>query len=614
MERAKHVKTEYEQTRSRFREASSRHVLVLEADFTPEKEARHGRIKKWEEEQLKKENSRKRKKKEPSPPDTDQAGPPENGQARPKDWGGEKACTDHFFRYADRLRKLGNEVTAYMKSNYSQLARTKRYRNLKRLYGKYKNADDKKALKHISEQLKSMQEAYGVTKDACEAKARELNNGRYGLNSVFVLTKADDIWSGMEDCLYKDGKEICFKKHGDLPALRAKQACRSILITAQEGCLMFQCDSFLFTGRVKDRFQEEEVAAICRYLSQPEVEDRKAVEEFGKDGTLTDTFRPCYASLVCKEIRGKQRLFVHITVEGKAVPKKKKDGSRRHTYGTGRVGGDVGTQTIAYTSKNEVGLENLAERGRHALKNEKKAKTLNRAMERSRRGTNPENYKPDGTIKKDRKRWKKSKRYKKMEARYKELCRINAENRKYAINETVNKLRSLGDTFITESKNAAKLMKRSKKTEREEKVSEIVQKDGSVKQVKKYKKKRRFGRSVQRRCPGYFQAQMERKFTSTGGSYHEVPRDYRASQYDHTSGEYEKKSLSDRMYSLSDGTVVQRDIYSSFLMYNTDDTYTAIDRGKCIASFPEQYKMQQEVIEKIKKEKKNVLNSGIKAS
>ena len=41
---------------------------------------------------------------------------------------------------------------------------------------------------------------------------------------------------------------------------------------------------------------------------------------------------------------------------------------------------------------------------------------------------------------------------------------------------------------------------------------------------------------------------MEEKFKITGGTYIEVPNDYRASQYDHTADDYIKKKLSDRMY------------------------------------------------------------------
>lgn len=49
-----------------------------------------------------------------------------------------------IFHYADLERKAGNELAAIMKNNYEQLIRTKKYRKLKALYGKYANIDDKK--------------------------------------------------------------------------------------------------------------------------------------------------------------------------------------------------------------------------------------------------------------------------------------------------------------------------------------------------------------------------------------------------------------------------------------------------------------------------------------
>ena len=51
--------------------------------------------------------------------------------------------------YADLVRKAGNELTGIMKKRYDQLVRTKRYRKLKGLYKKYKDADNKKALKDV---------------------------------------------------------------------------------------------------------------------------------------------------------------------------------------------------------------------------------------------------------------------------------------------------------------------------------------------------------------------------------------------------------------------------------------------------------------------------------
>ena len=219
-------------------------------------------------------------------------------------------------------------------------------------------------------------------------------------------------------------------------------------------------------------------------------------------------------------------------------------------------------------------------------------------MDRSRRATNPQNYNEDGTIKKGRKTWRYSNHYQKLKSKYADSCRINAVNRQLVINEDANHLRSLGDTFVTEPKNASKLMKRAKET--------------TVNSKGKFNKKKRFGKSIKNRCPGWFQTTVEKKFKATGGTYIEVPNKYRASQYDHTANEYIKKKLSDRLYKLHDGTEVQRDWYSSFLLYCYNAKTQDIDRAKCMTEFERHYNKEKALISWIKLNKLKILNSGIK--
>jgi len=491
----------------------------------------------------------------------------------------------HLFHYADLERKAGNELVSIMRKRYEQLLRTKKYRKLKKLYLKNKDKADGKA---IAAQLLAEQQRFLVTWDFCR-KAMIPIGKKYGLGSIFALTKAEDIWRGVEKCLYSDGKRLRFSRRGDLPILRAKQINRGIVIATCEGKLQFGFDGLVFNPVIRDRFEEEEVSAVLGYLADPENKDKLALE-----GKISSTYRPCYASLVPKSIRGKLRCYVHIAIEGTAKPKYNRNGTLRHKKGKGIVGTDIGTQTIAYTSDSEVGLKNLAERGPSISRNESKERLLHRAMDRSRRATNPQNYSSDGTIKKGPKTWVHSNRYRRLQYRYSELSRKNSVNRHLSINEEVNHLCTLGDVFVTEEKNAKKLQKKANKT--------AVNAKGRI------NRKKRFGRSIKNRCPGYFQAQAERKFKT----YIEVPRDYRASQYDHTSDAYVKKKLSERMFCLSDGTRVQRDWYSSFLLYSIDIRAGTIDRDKCTRCFEEQLSKEQELIDRIKKGKIKVFNSGIR--
>ena len=534
------------------------------------------------------------------------------------------------------IRIAGNCLVAVMKRNYEQLIRTKRYRSLKSLYKKAKDANDKKLLTSVTAQMQEMQELYSVTWDFCRREMDKIKD-IYHINSIFAKSKAEDVWSGVKKCLYGDGNTIHFKKYGDYPEIRAKEIKRGISvypIVSDNGNnnlrLHIMKSEFNLTvnkpkhnktrrGNVvsdilepHDRFAEDEVNAVCRYLENPDVIDKAAVDLYEKTGELLDTYRPCYVSLVIKEIRGELRIFAHITIEGTAKTKFNKDGTRRHQYGKGFIGCDIGPQSIAYTSKEEVGLKNLAERGASIKSREQKEAWILRKMDRSRRAVNPENYNDDGTIRKGKKTWKKSTRYKKLHSQYRNICRIAAENRHLAINEEVNHMRALGNVFITEPKNAKKLQKRSKKTERQDKPSVIQKSDGTKQIVYKYKRKKRFGKSIKNRCPGYFQAQAKTKFERTGGVYIEVPVTYRASQYDHTCNKYIKKTLSQRMYELANGTLVQRDWYSSFLMYCIGTDLQNISRYKCKRYFDELYAKYLELEQYIINNKITVMNSGIK--
>jgi len=78
---------------------------------------------------------------------------------------------------------------------------------------------------------------------------------------------------------------------------------------------------------------------------------------------------------------------------------------------------------------------------------------------------------------------------------------------------------------------------------------------------------RQYGKSVKVRAPGMFVEQLRRKAESAGGALIELPTwALKMSQYDHTTGTYTKKPLSQRWHVLGDGSgVVQRDVYAAFL-------------------------------------------------
>ena len=242
------------------------------------------------------------------------------------------------------------------------------------------------------------------------------------------------------------------------------------------------------------------------------------------------------------------------------------------TYGdpSARVGLDEGTSTLAVVSDKEVSLNELAP---GLVPDEKKLRRINRAIDRSLRATNPDNYNEDGTIRKSRKTWARSKRCRRLELERRELYRRIADKRKCAHNRLANHVVSLGQDIRAEEMRIQALAKRAK-------TSSVNKKNG------RQRSKRRYGRIVMTRAPAMLISAIDRKLTYTGSSIKKVDTaSIKASQYDHMADTCQKKPLSQRWHVFPDGTKVQRDLYSGFLIYNTDDTLKTIGRDACILHY-----------------------------
>ena len=538
-----------------------------------------------------------------------------------------------IFHLADLVRKAGNRLTGIMRNRLIQLQRQKRYRWLRKEYGKAKDRADGTAMEEYGNLLNDMIDKAGLSKTECIKEMRQIASS-FRIPGIFGVTKAEDIWSGIEKVLYSNGDDIHFTPYAELPTLRAKEASRGIVVSlSDDGHLRCSLKSrgrkIVFGMLPGDRFMEEELALIERNMAEElaakvtaGIKGRYSAERRSSlaserealldrlCGTGTrGTFRPCYATLVSEMIRGKLRVFVHLTVEGKALPKYDRQGHPRHVWASdGRMGADINTQTVATYDGKKAGFYNLAERGPSIWAREAEERRILRAMDRSRRATNPQYFNEDGTIKKGRKHWKNSKNYKRLRRRLQALRRCNALNRHYAINEMVNRFREHACEFITEEKNAAALMKKA----RPEKDKKAAGSEG-----KKNRRRMRFGHSIQNRCPGYLQARAEQVFTATGGSYLEVPvRTHKATQFDPLTGEYVKHELWERILTIGKEGLefrVLRDPKSAFGLYWTDGTGTKIDIAAAMADAENYIDADRRLQEDIRKNRRKIKNSGIRA-
>jgi hypothetical protein len=278
-----------------------------------------------------------------------------------------------------------------------------------------------------------------------------------------------------------------------------------------------------------------------------------------------------YCRFIKKNIKGKDRYYVQLILEGIPPLKiNKETGEIKNYIGNGKVGIDIGTQTIAICSDNEVKLLELAPEINNI---EKEKRRLQRKLDRSRRATNPNKYNEDGTINtKDKSKWIKSKNYIKTQIQLREIQRKQAIIREESHNKLANYIISLGNDIKVETMNYKGLQARAKETTINEKTG-------------RFNKKKRFGKSLANKAPAKLIEILARKLRYFGEELKKInTRKVKASQYNHLIGKYKNKNLNERWNDFGEYKI-QRDLYSAFIISNVNDDLESIDRERCIVTF-----------------------------
>lgn len=239
-----------------------------------------------------------------------------------------------------------------------------------------------------------------------------------------------------------------------------------------------------------------------------------------------------YCRLVRKTIKGKNRFYLQVVLEGNAPVK--------HIYASTeeRLSIDPGPQTIAVFSKTWAGKIKVAP---NAQVDEKRIRRLQRSMDRSLRQNNPDSYEKNGTIKPGS-ALKRTACYERRVQCLKELHRKAAATRRCEHGRLINLLLAVaGDIRI--EKNNWKAFQRG-----------------------------HFGKSLGKSGLSGFIEQLKSKAESAGLKVVEVsPYKLKLSQYDPYTEKYEKKALSTRWHRLGDSSEwIQRDVMSALLLQCAD--------------------------------------------
>ena len=365
-------------------------------------------------------------------------------------------------------REIYNSLVNVTQKRYKEMIKTKNYRNLMS-----KLSGDKKKDRFIWKQLNDIRKQYGMSEysfynDVTKIRHHFSDN----IDSSTAQKIAKNLWRAYDRFFYGNGEKIRYKKYGSFNSLEGK---------SNDTGIRFREDTICWN--------ELKIPVVIDYNNYYECQALEA--------------NIAYCRIIRKYVRNKYKYYVQIVFKGNPPVKvDMKTDEIKHSIGQGDVGIDIGVSTIAYSSNADVKILELADKVQD-IENEKRR--LLRKMDRSLRATNPDNYNENGTIKKQGCKkvvWNKSNHYIKYQNRLKELYRKQADVRKYQHECLANQIVSLGNNIYVETMNFSGLAKKSTKTEQNDKG--------------RYKRKKRFEKSIANRAPAMLLEIIDRKLSYYG--------------------------------------------------------------------------------------------------
>ena len=483
----------------------------------------------------------------------------------------EKWQADRLEKRLEIARQLYNTLLRF---ELKKLKRMEAREDYLAVQQQIKEAQNEAERKKLFKQLEKIRSAAGFSENTFTTDMKKFYkhfNENIGSN-VAQHGIAPQVWTAFKKLFYENGKSVHFKKRGDITSMQGAS------ITGKSGG-----KEIYFRGTFIEWFGLK----LPIKLDPGNDYENEMLKKHVK-----------YCRLIKKPGRNKSHWYVQLSLEGKpAVKYNRQTGEVLHPIGHGKVGIDIGPQTIAYVAENEVKLLELADRVNNI---EREKRVLARKLDRSRRATNPDNYAEDGTIKRGVKLTRnKSKRYVKCQRQLANLMHRQADIRKRQHNELANHLLSLGDQFYIEDMPWPALTHRSAKTEVSEKTGKI-------------KRKKRFGKSVGNKAPATLTSLLDIKLKSRGmQGIIKVSTSVRASQYNHITDDYQKKKLSERWNHMPDRRQIQRDLYSAFLLQHMNETLNGFDQEALNRDYEHFVFLHDPCIEALKKAPKTVASMGI---
>lgn len=435
-------------------------------------------------------------------------------------------------------RNIYNSCLGELYKRYNHMRESKDYRKVS---GFTKGKDRNK-------QFNELNKKYGLTEYSLHDFVKPIQKYfKDNIDSFTAQKIATRCFGAFQKLMFHSAKKVKFKKYGEMNSVEGK---------SNKTGIRFKDDKLTWNG-----------LKIGVIIKKNDMYAQKAIQDNIK-----------YCRIVRKLIRGAYKYYIQLCMEGMPPVKVVKEtGEIKCCIGIGNVGLDIGTRTLAISSKYDVKLLELCPE----IEDLQTIKTkLSRKLDRQRRANNSSNYNEDGTVKCGIKlNWIKSKKYIKTQNELSDIARKQASIRKQSHEKLSNYIISLGDRILVETMQFAGLQKRSKKTTLSVKTGRI-------------NKKKRFGKSLANKAPAMLIEIINRKLSYNGLEILKInTQKVKASQYNHLTVEYTKKDLKDRW---NKATQIQRDCYSAFLIMNVDDSLEVINKELCNETY-ENFKMLHDV-------------------
>ena len=458
----------------------------------------------------------------------------------------EKFQEDILNKRLEIARKMYNACLNELFKRYRTMQQSKEYQKTCKMS---KGKDRNKMLSELNKQ-------YGVTEYSLHAYIRPMQaRFKNNIDSFTAQKIATRCFGAFQKLMFHKAKKVYFKSYGEMNSVEGKSNKTGI--------------RFINNQLVWNKL------SISVVIKPNDIYAQMALES-----------RIKYCRIVRKLIRGKYKFYIQLVLEGVPPLKiNKETGEVKNNISNGNVGLDIGTQTIAICSDKDVKLLELAPEVNNI---EKQKRMLNRKLDRQRRANNPNKYNADGTIKKGNKdKWVKNNRYIKTQNELRELQRKQAAIRKQSHEKLANYILSLGNIVKVETMNYKGLQARAKETT-------VNKKTG------RYNKKKRFGKSLANKAPSMFLTILDNKLKWHDGQLLKIDTwRVKASQYNHIDDDYAKKELSERWNCFGD-VMIQRDLYSAFLIMNVKNNLKEIDRDLCIERFDKFKKLHDAETKRVK--------------